>query len=526
MLAASIVTPSVSLVGAGRWGQNLAREFAALGALASISDIDTERATVIANRLGVRVRPWEEVLEDGTVVAVAIAAPAAQHGELATAAIRADKHVFVEKPLALNQVEGEIIVAEAERRTLTLMVGHLLQYHPAFVRLRELVSEGQLGRLQYVYSTRLNLGQFRREENILWSFAPHDVSMMLTLAGEEPRVVTATGSSYLHPEIPDITVTNLAFANGVQGHVFVSWLHPYKEQRLVAVGSDGMAVFDDGRPWSEKLVLYRHRIDWRDGSPQPSRAEPEPVKLEAQEPLRVECEHFLSAVAAGTRPRTDGWEALRVLRVLTAAQRSLTGEGAALELGTTTANGGTDVHPTAVIDEDVHIGEDTRIWHFSHILAGSRIGNGCTLGQNVMVGPDVTIGDRCKIQNNVSVYKGVTLEDGVFCGPSSVFTNVLTPRAELSRKSDLRPTLVKRGASIGANATIVCGVTLGEWCMVGAGAVVSRDVPDHALVVGVPARHVGWVSHAGEILDDSMICPRSGRKYQLIGQGGLREVVG
>lgn len=181
------------------------------------------------------------------------------------------------------------------------------------------------------------------------------------------------------------------------------------------------------------------------------------------------------------------------------------------------------VHPTAIVDPPCEIGEGTRIWHFSHVLAGCRIGRDCVLGQNVSIGPEVTIGDRCKVQNNVSLYKGVTLEDGVFCGPSCVFTNVLNPRAEIERKDEFRPTLVRRGATIGANATVICGVTLGEWCMVGAGAVVTRDVPAFALMVGVPARRVGWVSHDGEILGPDLVCPRSGRHYRETGPDRLEE---
>jgi predicted dehydrogenase/acetyltransferase-like isoleucine patch superfamily enzyme len=519
-------TPCVGLVGAGQWGKHLARNFADLGALASISDLSPARAQETASAVGVPVRPWADVLADPECQAVAIAAPAVDHARLASAALRAGKHVFVEKPLALDPHEGEQVVGEAERRGLTLMVGHLLHYHPAFLRLSELVADGTLGRLQYLYSTRLNLGRFRREENILWSFAPHDISMILALVGEEPASVQATGSSYLHPDIPDVTITNLSFPNGVRGHVFVSWLHPYKEQRLVVVGSEAMAVFDDGQPWSGKLVLYRHRVDWRDGAPHPLRADAEAVPLEEAEPLRSECEHFLSAVASGARPRTDGREALGVLRVLSAAQRSMSPTTRAVDRARAHGDEAPFVHATSVVDPGAHIGGRTAIWHFSHVLAGSRIGAQCTLGQNVVVGPDVTIGDRCKIQNNVSVYKGVTLEDGVFCGPSCVFTNVLNPRAEVSRTEEFLPTLVKRGATIGANATVVCGVTLGEWSMVGAGAVVTHDVPAHALVVGVPARRVGWVSHDGEILDEGLACPRSGRKYRLVSPEQLEEIPG
>lgn len=172
------------------------------------------------------------------------------------------------------------------------------------------------------------------------------------------------------------------------------------------------------------------------------------------------------------------------------------------------------IHETAIVDPGAIIGDGAKIWHFVHVLPGTRIGDDTVLGQNVMAGPDVTIGDGCKIQNNVSIYKGVTLEDGVFCGPSCVFTNVVTPRAFVERKDEFAPTLVRRGSTIGANATIVCGVTLGRYCMVGAGAVVTHDVKDHALVVGNPARQIGWVSTSGDRLDDGLTCPRTGERYR------------
>jgi UDP-2-acetamido-3-amino-2,3-dideoxy-glucuronate N-acetyltransferase len=171
------------------------------------------------------------------------------------------------------------------------------------------------------------------------------------------------------------------------------------------------------------------------------------------------------------------------------------------------------VHKTAVVDQDVEIGARTKVWHFCHLLQRSRIGCDCVLGQNVMVGPGVEIGDGCKIQNNVSVYNGVTLEAEVFCGPSCVFTNVLTPRAFIERKNEFDSTLVRRGATIGANATILCGVTIGCYAMIGAGAVVIRDVLDYALVVANPSRQIGWVSRTGEKLGADLVCPRTGERY-------------
>ncbi len=189
--------------------------------------------------------------------------------------------------------------------------------------------------------------------------------------------------------------------------------------------------------------------------------------------------------------------------------------------GSDTRFAGCTVHDTAVVDADVEIGEATSIWHFCHVSAGARIGAGCVLGQNVFVGARVVIGDRCKIQNNVSVFRGVTLEDEVFCGPSCVFTNVRTPRAFVERKAEFAPTLVSRGATIGANATIICGVRIGRYAMIGAGAVVTRDVQEFALVVGNPSRRIGWVSRSGERLGSDLVCPRTGERYRIEGDSHL-----
>jgi predicted dehydrogenase/acetyltransferase-like isoleucine patch superfamily enzyme len=516
----------VAVIGCGYWGKNLVRNFAELGALGAVCDVDPAVAARLSQQYGAPAAALDAVWRDPAIAGVAIAAPAIRHAALARAALDAGKHVLVEKPLALTVPEAEEIIERAERRDRRLMVGHLLQYHPAFLKLRALIREGALGRLQYLYSNRLNLGKVRREEDILWSFAPHDLSMILSLIGQEPTEVTAQGGYYLHKAIADVTTTHLSFRGGEQAHVFVSWLHPFKEQKLVVIGDRAMAVFDDGQGWDEKLLLYPHRIEWRETLPVPTRAAADPVKLEAGEPLHLECRHFLECIAGGERPRTDGQEGLRVLRVLaraSAAMQPLLREASAT--GKARRFAGVEIHESAFVDEPCDIGAGTRIWHFAHILARTRIGRQCSLGQNVMVGPDVTIGNSCKIQNNVSVYKGVTLEDGVFCGPACVFTNVNNPRAEVERKDEFRPTLIRRGATIGANATIVCGHTVGEYAFVAAGAVVTSDVPAFALMAGVPARRIGWVSHAGERLGRDLVCPRSGRHYRAAGPDRIEEIV-
>ena len=443
---------------------------------------------------------------------------------MAVAAMQAGKDVFVEKPIALDLREAEKLVAIAHELDRVLMVGHLLQYHPGFLALKELVRAGEIGRLQYVYSTRVNLGKIRREEDILWSFAPHDISMILALVDETPSEVRAVGSSFLHEQIADSTITHLVFGSGVAAHVFVSWLHPFKEQRLVVVGDRGMLVFDDTRPWSEKLARYNHEIRWRDGIPNPVKADPDFVQLPEEEPLKNECRHFIDCIENRQTPRTDGREGLRVLTVLKQATMALVSNAPQKsESGVPRYKGSVFVHESAYVDEEVEIGEGTKVWHFCHILNGSKLGKDCVLGQNVMIGPDVSIGDGCKIQNNVSVYKGVTLQEAVFCGPSCVFTNVHNPRADVERKDEFRETVVGRGATIGANATIICGNNIGAYSFVAAGAVVTKDVPEFAIVAGVPARRTGWVSHAGEILGKDLICPKSGRKYRPVGNDRIEE---
>ncbi len=523
-------SPRVAVIGCGYWGKNLVRNFHGLGALAAISDPDPGTASAMAAQFDVSCLNSDEFLSDENVTAVAIAAPSDLHYRLVRDALDAGKHVFVEKPLALDLAQAEELCERADAAGLTLMVGHLLQYHPVFLKLLDMVRQGQLGRLQYLYSNRLNLGIVRREENILWSFAPHDISMILSLVGDEPEQVTAIGAAYLHKRIADVTTTHLAFAGGEQAHIHVSWLHPFKEQKLVVVGDRAMAVFDDGQPWPTKLQLYPHQIEWIDGRPLPSKADAVPVLVAEAEPLECECRHFIDCVSTGARPRTDGAEALRVLRVLQAAQRSLN-DGQAQTLVASDArpktrrqHDGVTIHESAYVDDPVEIGQGTRIWHFSHVLAGSRVGQNCILGQNVMVGPDVTIGNDCKFQNNVSVYPGVTIEDGVFCGPSCVFTNVINPRAEIERKNEILPTLVKRGATIGANATVVCGNTLGEYCFIAAGAVVANDVPAYALMVGTPARRIGWVSRAGVRLGSDLVCSVEGTRYREVGPDQLEAI--
>ena len=525
---------SVAVIGAGYWGKNLVRNFHNLGSLKLICDKNESLLANLKSQYdGVETcLALADVLTREDIDGVVISTPAETHFNLARESLLAGKNVLVEKPLVLREKEGKELIALAAEKNRVLMVGHLLQYHPVFVRLKEMASAGELGRINYIYSHRLNLGKIRREENILWSFAPHDISMILSLAGEEPESVLSTGGNYLHQKIADVTTTHLAFPSGLQAHIFVSWLHPFKDQKLVVVGDRKMAVFDDTQTWQDKLLLYPHQINWKNNMPVPSKAEAERVDIPETEPLQDECRHFLDCMSNGSKPITDGREGLRVLRVLNASQTSLNHYGRKVSflmdpvqahnkgflsaLESEPSDNGADIfiHPTAVVDENVTIGENSKIWHFSHILSNSTLGERCNIGQNVVIGPDVSIGKGCKIQNNVSVYKGVTLEDDVFCGPSIVFTNIYNPRAAIRKMDQVRPTFVKKGATVGANATIVCGTTLGRYCFIGAGAVVNKNVPDHALVVGNPAKQIGWTCVCGERLAENLECLNCGSRFE------------
>lgn len=508
--------PKIAVIGCGYWGKNLVRVFNELGALEFICD--TNKETLKAQKdMYPNIKTTdkiETILEDNNIDAVIISTPAVTHYALTKQALKYKKHVFVEKPLALLVREGEELVSLAKKSSVVFMVGHILNYHPAIVKLKDLIDKGELGRIEYIYSNRLNIGKLRNEENILWSFAPHDISTILMLLGEFPKQVESFGGTYLQKDIYDTTLTTIDFESGVKAHIFVSWLHPFKEQKLVVVGNKKMAVFDDLS--QEKLFLYPHKIEWKERIPIASKAEKEIISIEKKEPLKEECQHFLDCIVKKTTPRTDVQEGLRVLRLLSAAEESLRHNGKSVILNKDCLAKNYFVHTSSYIDDDVEIGEGTQIWHFSHILKGSKLGKNCKIGQNVVIGPRVTIGNGCKIQNNISIYEGVTLEDEVFCGPSCVFTNVINPRSSIPRKNEIKPTLVKQGASIGANVTIVCGNAIGKYAFIGAGSVVTKNIPDYALVYGNPAGIKGWMCECGVKLDfkkSKAICKVCKKEY-------------
>jgi UDP-2-acetamido-3-amino-2,3-dideoxy-glucuronate N-acetyltransferase len=504
---------NLALIGCGHWGKNIARNLATLGALKTIVEANPTVAKLASELDCQFTDDLSATLKDPDIHAVLIATPAATHLALAELAIQAGKDVYVEKPIALSVADGKKMQSLAEAKGRILMVGHLLQYHAAYRRLCDIVQSGELGSIKNVTCNRLSFGLLRSEENVMWSFSPHDISMLLGLVGQVPINLQAAGTAFLQKDVADVVSIHLNFAGGITADVRSSWYHPRKEQTFTVACEKGMIVFDDTKAWDQKLTIYRHEVVWSGAKPKAVAGAVETVSLEASEPLLLEMEHFIACVASRQKPLTDAVEALQVLAVLQAAQASLDSSGKLIALPPVGLKS-PQIHASAIVGNNVEIGTGTRVWHFSHILDGSRIGQDCNIGQNVMIGPDVTVGNGCKIQNNVALYKGVVLEDDVFCGPSMVFTNVLTPRAHINRRDEFLTTRVGRGATLGANCTIVCGHNIGPYAMVGAGALVSKPVAAYSLVVGNPARKIGWVCQCGERLSEQLLCERCGSTYE------------
>lgn len=313
---------NIAVVGCGHWGKNLIRNFSELGALYSVCDSVTKAANLYVNKYKIQNLSFSEIINGPNIKGVVLAVPAHLHASMAIEAMNKNKHIFVEKPLGMNEVEAEAMIATAKKNKVQLMVGHLLQYHPIFKTIREYVGAGKIGEINYIYSNRLSFGKVRTEEDVIWSFAPHDISMILSLTGQEPEYVNANATSILQKNIADIATIHLQFKSGLKSHISVSWLHPYKEHKLVVVGQSAMLVFDDTKPWHEKLALYPFKLVSSKNLINLQNSNVQYVKVTEEEPLKNECQHFIDVVKKDMQPLTDGAEGLRVLKVLSAASRS------------------------------------------------------------------------------------------------------------------------------------------------------------------------------------------------------------
>lgn len=312
----------VAVVGCGNWGKNLIRAFSELGALCAVCDIEPSKAMVFSEKYAIPYIPFETLLSAPNIDAIVIAAPSYTHEELAVLSLKAKKHVYIEKPLALTTQSAMMLSQLAQQQGRILMVGHLLQYHAAFNTLKAYNNEKILGNLQHLYSYRFNFGKYPSEKSVLWDYAPHDVSMILSLVKTMPYQVTASGGNHLQHTALDSICFHLHFHPNIQAHIFVSWLHPVKEQKLTVVGDKAMMVFEDSQPWESKLKLYRYPDRWNDGLPQPFPSEPESIAVPPSEPLLNECQHFLDSIIQNTQPITDGLEGTQVTTILEAAMTS------------------------------------------------------------------------------------------------------------------------------------------------------------------------------------------------------------
>ncbi|HOP07599.1 MAG TPA: Gfo/Idh/MocA family oxidoreductase [candidate division Zixibacteria bacterium] len=332
---------NLAIAGVGAWGKNLLRNFYNLGGGSLVLACDQDegrRKWVKATYPGVdATADYNDIIKRDDIEAVVIATPPAAHFEMAMAAIEAGKDVFVEKPLVLSVTDGEKLVEAAEKANRIVMVGHIMVYHPCTLYLRKQIDDGNLGKIYYLYASRVNLGKVRDIENALWSFAPHDISIILYLLGKDPVRVTSTGSAYLQPGIEDVVFTTLHFGDGTMAHIHVSWLDPHKDRKLVVVGSKKMVEFDDSQA-AEKIRLYDKGVDTKQdyntyGEYLAIRTGDIIIpQIKASEPLAEECKHFLQCIEKRERPRSDGVEGLRVLKVLDAAQKSLEAGGAPVSI--------------------------------------------------------------------------------------------------------------------------------------------------------------------------------------------------
>ena len=511
---------NIGVIGAGYWGKNYIRNLYELGNLYFICD-DNKNIIEEFNKQYPAIKTtnnYQDVLNYKNIDGVVIATPASSHYQVSKEFLFKGINVLTEKPLSLNLSEAEDLINISKKNNKILMIGHLLHYHPVFIEIKKIIDGSEIGEIKYLYSNRLSLGKIRLEENVLWSFAPHDISMILSVLKSMPIEVFATGGKHINKDIEDEVLINLSFENNIKGHIFVSWLHPYKKHELVIIGDKKMLVFDDTKDWDEKLLIYDYEINLSNNIPIPIKKEFVKVKIEKSEPLKNECIHFINCIKNNEKSVTDGEEGLKVLKVLYAAQESLnTNKIVKVKDMFTGDKKNYFVHESSYVDDGAIIGKNTKIWHFSHIMPGANIGDNCSIGQNVNIGSKAFIGNNVKIQNNISIYDDVIIEDDVFCGPSCVFTNVINPRSFIIRKDEYKKTVVRKGASIGANATIVCGHEIGKYAFIGAGSVVTKDVKPYTLMVGNPAKQIGWICKCGSTLNfiNYAASCKCGNKYEL-----------
>jgi UDP-2-acetamido-3-amino-2,3-dideoxy-glucuronate N-acetyltransferase len=313
---------NIAVVGCGYWGKNLVRNFSELGALYSVSDVNSETAKNYANQYQVKYLTFDETVNDANIEGVVLTVPAKLHASMAIEAMNKGKHIFVEKPLALNETDAKLMIETSKKNNVKLMVGHLLHYHPIFKEIKKIVEKGEIGKLEYNQSSRLSFGRYRSEEDVIWSFAPHDISMILALANEKPNIIKCNSKSIIKENHSDIANIYMEFPSGLKSNISVSWINPNKEVKLVITGSSAMLIFDDTKPWNEKLSFYSYDIIKRtDNLININKSSLKFVEVPEEEPLKNECKHFIDVIKLNMQPLTDGNEGLEVVEVLSSASK-------------------------------------------------------------------------------------------------------------------------------------------------------------------------------------------------------------
>lgn len=472
----------LGLIGGGYWGKNLIRTFNELGDLHTICEINeilVEQYKIQYPDVNI-TSSFETMLEN--VDKVCISVPAHLHYKFALQALNAGKHVYVEKPITLDLNEAIELEKIAKEKNLILMVGHLLHYHNIVIEIKKIIKSGKYGKIKYITSNRKSHGIYRNFENVLWSFAPHDISIALSLCDatfDDVKNIKCSGTGHITENIQDIA--NLTFdTKDIYVNINVDWNSPCKEQRLSIVCEKAIILFDDVETVNKLKIIENYVVDCVANKSNIIY----PDIDNTTSPLYNECLHFINCCNTGDQPITPGGEGIEVLKVLMEADKKLNNK----------TDNNVFVHPTSINDSK-NIGDGTKIWHFCNVTADAIMGEKCNIGQNCYIAG--VMGNNCKVQNNVSIYKGVIAGNNVFFGPSCVLTNDINPRCEYSKNGQYMKTIIEDGVTIGANATIVCGKTIGEYAFIGAGAVVCDDVKPYSIMVGNPARKIGIMDKQG-----------------------------